>query len=153
MGVHRLATRFKEKAMTRFKAMVAVCLVLAGGLALADDAKKETKKPVGVWKRTAGDATITFDIKADGAKVTIANGGNTIEVDCDYGLTKDSVLFGRINKVTKKGTDDGPSEGDLFSFKFGIADDVLTLSELKAPQDSAEVKQLIEGEYKKEKGG
>ena len=67
-----------------------------------------------------------------------------------YGLTKDGVLFGYTTKVDKKGTDDGPEKGDLFSFTYKVDGDALTISDLngsKPPSDPA--KALIQGEYKR----
>ena len=123
-------------------------LVFCAGplLVRAEDAPK---KPLGTWTRSAGDAEVTFAVKAERLKVTLKRGGATVEADVDYGVSKDGVLFGRVNKVTKTGTNDGPDEGDLFSFKFTVVDGKMTVEELKGKSDSAEAKQLIEGEYKK----
>jgi hypothetical protein len=126
-------------------------VVLFAAAVRAEGEKAAGNKPLGTWKRTVGDASLTFEFKADGMRCVLAAGGNTIEMDGDYGMTKDGVLFGRVAKVEKKGTNDGPSEGDLFSFKVKVDKDTLSLSELKTHNDSAEAKQLIEGDYQKQK--
>jgi hypothetical protein len=125
-------------------------MVLLAGSVSGDDKKGESARPFGIWKRTAGDNTVTFDIKANTMRCTIVAGGNTIECDADYSVTKSGVIFGRLSKVTKKGGDEGPSEGDLFSFRFTLEKDTMTLSDLKTSSETGEAKQLVEGEYKKE---
>jgi hypothetical protein len=129
-------------------------LLFVACMAYADDSAADTHKCFGTWKRVAGDNTITFDIKPHTVHINVVAGGNTIDADADYAVTKDGVLFGRIGKVVKKGTEDGPTEGDLFSFKFAVDKDTAALSDLKGtgPHESPEVKQLVEGEYHKEKG-
>jgi hypothetical protein len=139
--------------MTRRLIMALGIVVLLGSVLLAaEDEKGKAKKPVGTWKRTVGDNSVTFEIQADTLKCTIGLSGNSIEVEADYSVSKDGVLFGRISKVTKKGTDGGPSEGDLFSFKVAVDKDTMTTSELKSSAgDVGDAKELFEGEYKKEK--
>jgi hypothetical protein len=129
---------------------LAMVLLLVGAAPGADEKEASKKKPVGTWKRTAGDNSITFTIKADTLHVVVKTGGDSKEIDADYGVSKDGVLFARINRTKNDG--DGPSEGDLFSFRFTLDNDRLTLSELKTPQDSAQAKELVHGEYRKEKG-
>jgi hypothetical protein len=123
-------------------------VVLLAGALVADE-KAGVKKPLGSWKRTVGDATMTFEFKADSLRATLSAGGNMIEMHADYGMTKDGILFGRIGKVEKQGTNDGPMEGELFSFRVKVDKDTLTLSELKTHNDSPEAKQLVEGDYQK----
>jgi hypothetical protein len=130
---------------------LALALACAAPLAAADKAEK-AKKPVGTWTRTQGEATVTFDIKADGLTVTLAGGADrSIEVVADYGLSKDGVLFGRVSKATKKGVDGGPEEGDLFSFRFKAEKDKFTISDLNSPKTNDEARKLVEGEYEKKK--
>jgi hypothetical protein len=131
-------------------ATIGFLFLLAAPL-LADDAKGSPKF-AGKWKRTAGDNTVSFDFKADTLNLTVVLGGNTIEVTADYATTKDGFVYGRINKVTKKGTEEGPGEGDLFAFKVTSGKDVLTLSDLKSSHgEDGDAKALVEGEYQKEK--
>jgi len=134
--------------MTRWVTAVLVFLVVcAAPLAAADD----TKKPLGTWTKKVDDHTVTFHIKADGIHAVIkGDGDRKIEVDADYGLTKDGILFGRINKVTKVGAE-GPEEGELFSFRFKVEKDKLALSDLTGSKISEDAKKLVEGDYEKEK--
>jgi len=129
--------------MTRWVlAVLALTLVCATPLSAAD----EVKKPIGTWIKK-GNPTITFNIKADGLTATV-KGDNTTEVFADYGLSKDGVLFARVNKVKKDGGD-GPEEGDLFSFRFKVEKDKLVLSDLSGAKVNAEIKQIVEGDYEK----
>jgi hypothetical protein len=121
--------------------VLAVCFALPVN---AEDAA--AKKPAGSWARKAGDMTITFTFKADSLEVKVTNGA-TIDIQADYGLTKDGTLFGIITKATKTGTD-GPNEGDLFSFRVKLEKDTLTISDLKGTAGGEGAKNAVEGEYK-----
>jgi hypothetical protein len=123
--------------------LLAVAPVAAG--------EKAAKKPVGTWTKKAGEATVTFAIKADTMNIDLKLGEAKIEVEADYAVTKDGVLFARIRKITKTGTEGGPGEGDLFSFRYKLAKDKMTLSELKAPETNDQAKELVEGDYEKGK--
>ena len=69
-------------------------------------------------------------------------------------MTADGLLFGVVTKVEKKGTDEGPEKGDLFSFECKIDKDVLTLSELTGSKAvSDEGKQLLGGAVHEEEIG
>jgi hypothetical protein len=124
-------------------------VVVIASFAVADG-DKAASKPLGTWKRSAGDNSIIFEFKTDVLRCTIATNGNTIEAEADYGITKDGIIFGRISKVTKKGTEDGPTEGELFSFRIKVEKDMTTVSDLKTSTESPEAQQLLHGEYKKE---
>jgi hypothetical protein len=139
--------------MARWLLATAGTLLLVVCTAAADERAQGGKNYLGTWKRTAGDNTITFEVKPQVLRILVTANGNTIEAEADYATTKDGVLFGRISKVIKKGTDDGPSEGDLFSFKLTHEKGSVNLSDLKGtgPNENPEVKQLVEGEYRKEK--
>jgi hypothetical protein len=131
-------------------AAVATVFLLVTATPGADD--KGTKKALaGTWTRTVGEHTITFIFKGDTLHTVLKNGDQTAEIDADYGLSKEGVLFGRISKVSNEGGD-GPSKGDLFSFRFEIDDNTLTVSDLKTHNDSAEARDLVQGEYRKQKG-
>ncbi len=135
--------------MTRW-GITALALTLA--LAVPLSAADEAKKPLGTWTKKEGDATITFTIKPDGMTVSLKGGGdNSLSVNADYGLSKDGVLFARVNKITRNGIDGGPDEGDLFSFHYKMDKDKLTISDLNAPKTSDEAKKLVEGDYEKSK--
>jgi hypothetical protein len=134
--------------MTRWlTAALALTLACAAPLAAADEAKK----PQGTWTKTDGERKITFHIKPDGMQVVLkASEDRKIEVVTDYGVTKDGILFGRVNKVTKPGNE-GPEEGDLFSFRFKVEKDKLVLSDLTGTRINDEAKKIIEGDYEKDK--
>jgi hypothetical protein len=137
--------------MKRATALVLGLVVVLGGTAWADGEKAAAKKPLGSWKRKAGDFTVTFTVKDDAIRCVVVNGDNVIDVQSDYAVTKDGILFGRMSKVTKKGTNDGPSDGDLFSFQFKVDKDTLTVSDFKSTNDSTDAKQLLQGDYEKVK--
>jgi hypothetical protein len=124
-------------------AAVALCLVCAAPLAAADKAKT----PVGTWTKTEGELSVTFVIKKDGINITLKGGDRKIDVMGDYGLTKDGVLFARINKITKENVDGGPEEGDLFSFRYKVEKDKLVVSDLMSAKTSDEARKLVEGDY------
>jgi hypothetical protein len=108
------------------------------------------KKPIGIWSRSVNDQKITFDFKDDGMMVTLVINGDTIKAEGDYGITKEGRIFGILNKVTKPGND-GPNEGDLFSFKVKVNDNKLTIDDLRGTKDSSEAQQLVHGDYEKQK--
>ena len=60
-------------------------------------------------------------------------------------------MFARISKVTLKGLDSGPSEGDMFSCRFKLDKNKLTLSDLVSKEPNDEAKRIVEGEYEKGK--
>jgi hypothetical protein len=131
----------------------AVIFAIAG--TAQDDNTKKTKKTEtlhkqmeGTWTRTEGEAKITFQIKKHFLRCTLEGGDKKITAEADYGLTKDGIVFGRVSKVEKANTDDGPTAGVLFSFQAAIKDGMLTVSELNAP-GNGEAKRLVEGDYKK----
>jgi hypothetical protein len=129
---------------------VAMLLMLVSATLGADEKGASKKKLAGTWKRTAGENSITFTFKGDTLHTHVKTTDRTMEIDADYGVSRDSVLFARISKVRKEG--DGPSEGDLFSFRFKIDNNTLTVSDLKTPHESDEAKELVQGEYHKQKG-
>jgi hypothetical protein len=128
----------------------ALVLALAASIVLpaaAADKEPARAKPLGAWERGAGDAKVTFTFTADTLKAVVATGGATVTVDADYGVTKDGTLFGLVTKVVREGTNDGPSENDLFRFRFTVDKDKLTLKDLHPAND--DVKAILEGDYKK----
>jgi hypothetical protein len=130
-------------------AIVALTALLLTGASLPGGETK-AKKPLGTWSRSAGELEVKFQIKEDTLKCTISGMGLTIDVDADYAMSKDGVIFGRVNKVEKKGACVGPNVGDLFTFKFAVKDNVMTVSEL-GPQNNADARELVEGDYKAKK--
>jgi hypothetical protein len=136
-------------------ATTALLVLLVGVTSVRAEADKKedpVKKPVGSWSKDTGEGTITFAFKADNTlKVTLKQNDAMIELDTDYGVSKDGYIFGRINKV-KNGGGNGPNEGDLFSFKVKVEKTTLTISDLTSGKGSDDnAKKLVEGEYKMEK--
>ncbi len=70
-----------------------------------------------------------------------------VEVDADYTLDKDGTLAGVITEV--KGGEGGPNKGDKFGFKIKLGKESITVSDLTGDHADDNVKQIIEGEYKK----
>jgi hypothetical protein len=131
--------------MVRWVTLSLVFLVCAGSALAAE-------KPVGKWSRSAGDAKVTFEIKNEAMRILIKAGDRTIEVDADYAVSKDGHLFGRISKVSTSGAEGGPSEGDLFGFRFKVEKDKMTVSDLKSSHGvNDEARQTVEGDYEKDK--
>jgi hypothetical protein len=133
------------------RTLLAVTLLLAG-TALADAQKKATvARPVGTWTRTIDQFTITFDIQADGMKIILKADTNQLTAHADYSITKDgSVLFARMHKIERQGIEDGPAEGDLFSFKFKVNGAEMSVDDLQGKVND-EARRIVQGVYKKEK--
>ena len=139
-----------------FRCTTAALLTVVASTAFAPAADKpataeKTNKPTGTWTRTFNEFTVTFKFEAHKMVVEVAKSdAESLTVHAAYSVTDDGVLFGYTTKVEKKGTDEGPEKGDLFSFAYKIEGDSLTVSDLngsKPPSDPA--RQLIQGEYKR----
>jgi hypothetical protein len=134
---------------------VAAALLLGFVLSAPEaSAKKSKKKPEsahkkleGIWTKTSGDVKVVFQFKKHALRCTLADGDKKISADADYGMTKDGVVFGRVGNVEKTGTENGPAEGMLFSFRTVVKDGTLTISDLTGPGGD-EAKQIVEGDYK-----
>jgi hypothetical protein len=131
--------------------------LFAGGLALAlllgsvaaDDKKDPKDKPAVVsWERSANGVDLKLDFDKDALIVNASNGGGSVTATCTKTVDKDGVVKIEVTKVVKKGMfPDPPKE---FSFKWKIVGDTATLSDLKG-EGLDDVKDTIEGEYKKKK--
>ena len=126
-------------------------LLLAAGVALAEDKKDEKKdapKLSGSWVRDADGTEIKFTFKDKkildvGAK----NGENGMTATCDY-TVKDGVVTAKVTKVVEKGDFPAkPKEGFEFSFKFTVKDKKATIEDFKSELEGA--KAVVEGEYEK----
>ncbi len=125
----------------------AAALLVASSLALAAD--KAPAKPAGTWEREAGEAKITFEIKADGTMtLKVKHGDNTIDARASYGVTDEGVLFATMTKVEAK-DGKGPEKGDLFSFSFTVSKGEMTISDLKGTKVNDQARKLVEGVYTK----
>jgi hypothetical protein len=121
--------------------------VLLSGLTLSAGEKKSTTKPLGNWVRTKDDATFKFHITADTVHFTSESGLGKLELEADYGISKDGkVLFGRIRTVKEGG---GVSKGDLFCFDYRVKGGTLTVTDLKGT-GGVIFAAVIQGDYKKE---
>jgi uncharacterized protein (DUF2147 family) len=125
-------------------------VVLAATIA----AEEKANKPLGTWTREAGEAKITFAIKAEKLTVTIHTPNGELVTDASYEVTKDGELKGKLTKIEKNELGANLDEGHTFSFKYKIADGTMTISDLKGHDgnDAEEgPKNLVEGEYRKSK--
>ncbi|HBI42249.1 MAG TPA: hypothetical protein DDY78_05240 [Planctomycetales bacterium] len=138
-----------------FRCATAALLVVLASVPFVPAADKpakaeKTNKPIGIWSHTVNEFTATFTIKPHGLTFEVAKSdAESLTVHAAYGVTEDGVLFGVITKIDKKGTDEGPEKGDLFSFGYKVDGETITVSDLngsKPPSDQA--RQLIQGEYK-----
>jgi hypothetical protein len=193
----------------------AACLCLAGS-AYQDDRKGDGPpgrgpRPVGTWEQTADNHQITLRVEPDRLHVSVApKGGKPAWVlDADYGVTKDSIVFGIVTSVEGAksvvraerqeepafgpggplppgvggpgpgappgpggrpfppggpppgigpGGDRGPAAGpaaldiaidDLFSFRFRVDDDILTIKEMKLKGGAARGDLVLQGRFKR----
>jgi hypothetical protein len=136
--------------MIRLAAPAVALALLTGILLSAQDngtKKKGPTRPDGTWTRSEGGVKVTFEFKKHYLTCSLAEGDKKIKCTADYGVTKDGVLFGRIRKVEKKGFEEGPKEGVLFSFRFALKDGTMTISDLNAP-GNGDAKRIVEGDYK-----
>jgi hypothetical protein len=132
-----------------FRACVVLLLTTTVALA-ADKPPKAPVKPVGTWEREVSGNKLAFTFKADNSmSITLSSGELDIKVQGHYGVTPGGTLFGVMSKVAAKGTDGGPEKGDLFSFKFSVKKDELTISDLKGSKASDEARKIVEGVYTK----
>ena len=128
--------------------------VLLGSAAAVLAAKGDNQKLLGTWQRNIDDNhMVKFAFKAEDLHVTITSADAVVDVDADYGVTANGILYGIVTHVDKKGTEGGPVEGQLFSFRFSVSDnkDALKITEVKGTDITDESRQLIEGDYAPEK--
>jgi hypothetical protein len=136
--------------MTRRILAAAFVLALAVP-AMADD-KVDAKKLKGNWLREVQGTKLLYKFKDDGkmeAQLTPQGADKAIIVSVDYTVEKDGVLSGVITKVENGGDNGGPQKGDKFSMKIEVGKETLIVSDFKGVE-GAEVKQLVEGEYKRQ---
>jgi hypothetical protein len=132
-------------------ALLVVLVVLPG---LAEEKKATPKKPIGTWLREVGDNKLLFTFKEGGASFTMEGPNETsLTAHSAYGVTEDNTLFGIVTMVEKKGVDNGPEKGQLFSFTFKIEGDTMTVSDLNGTNINDDARNLIHGDYKKQAKG
>jgi hypothetical protein len=131
--------------------LLAATFVLALALpAMADD-KFDTKKLKGTWLREVENLKLTYQFKSEDkmvAKVMPPGADKAIIVEADITIDKNGVLSGVITKVDTNGNEGGPAKGDKFSFRIEIGKETLIVSDFKGIE--GDVKQLVEGEYKRQ---
>jgi hypothetical protein len=139
-------------------AAMAATLLLGIAFAAQDTPEKKPKKNdtlhkklEATWSKSEGDVKVTFQIKKHVLRCIMEKGDEKLTCDADYGLTKDGYVFGRLNKIEKSNTDQGPNVGELFSFRAAVTEGTLTISDLTAP-GNGDARKLIEGDYKKVPG-
>jgi len=118
---------------------------------LADE-KFDGKKIKGAWLREVQGTKLLYKFKDDGkmeARLTPGGADQTIVVSVDYTIDKDGTLTGVITKVENGSDQGGPQKGDKFSMKLEVGKETLIVSDFKGVEGN-EVKQLVEGEYKKQ---
>jgi hypothetical protein len=145
---------FMQGVSVMFRCAIVILLTAAAFTPAADKpaAPEKTNKPAGTWTHTVNEFTVTFKFEAHNklAIQVAKNDAESVSVETAYGVTDDGVLFGYTTNVEKKGTEEGPEKGDLYSFAYKIDRETLTVSDLngsKPPNDAA--RQLIQGEYKR----
>jgi hypothetical protein len=129
---------------------LASCFTLGGLTARAADEKKASKLD-GTYSKSAGGMDVTFEFKGDKVGVVLVNGsGDGVGVDATFTIDEKGLLKGTVEKSEKKGNGagDGPPKGDKFSFKVVVTKDGIKISDLES-NGGEEVKQLVEGDYKK----
>jgi hypothetical protein len=122
-------------------------LVVATAAVCAAHAQQTAQPISGTWKKTVGEVTLSFQFKGRALHFSMTEGNKSLDAFADFGTSKDGFVFGRINKLDKNGIDDGPEVGSLFSFRYEMTKDTLTVSELRGT-DSEQAKNLVQGEYK-----
>jgi hypothetical protein len=134
----------------RVQLLRACVLVMAAGAAVAADKPKETTftvaKPVGKWVRDVKlkgqTCQLVLDVADDRLSLTadlkVGETSGAVRIDADYGMNKQSCLFGVLASVdvSHPRIDATASElqalaGQPFAVRFRVDDGVLTLTELK----------------------
>ncbi len=136
--------------MTRV-AVFALVLLLALFLApmpSGNAQKADADRPSGEWRQDTG-SSITFKTPNRLTwKVVTDKGHEVISFDADYGVTKDSRIYGIVTKsMYKPGS--MPSEDDTFSFRFRIDEDELNVKDVKGSGFEQLKVYKVDGRYKK----
>jgi hypothetical protein len=104
------------------------------------------------WMRRIGDHTVILEITPKFLRLIVTRGDDFCRVEADYSMTGDGILFGRVRGVTKEGTKEGPSPGDLFSVRFELDQTTLVLCDVQGHFEHGRARHFIEGRYEP-KGG
>jgi hypothetical protein len=127
----------------------AVLLAFTGAAVAADKPKEKTftvAKPVGTWVRDVQlkhqTCQLVLEIADDRLSLTMelktGESSGAVRIDADYGINKQSCLFGVLTSVDVSHPRIDASQAELlnlagqpFSVRFRVDDGVLTLSDLK----------------------
>lgn len=113
-------------------ASVATFVGIAGLDSPDDKTKQQTNSPIGIWlKADASSRAGRTELTITPDKLTWTDNGDRLEAD--YGVTKDSILFGIITKIVVRSTSPGgfPNEDDTFSFRFRADEGEMNVRALK----------------------
>jgi hypothetical protein len=108
-------------------ALIALNISLAGS---PQSSQPAVNSPVGIWRKVEAPGRVapaTLTITND--KFSFSDGADRLEAD--YGLTRDSILFGIITKISGRTFVNGPGEDDTFSFRFRADADELNVRGIK----------------------
>jgi RNA polymerase sigma factor (sigma-70 family) len=128
---------------------------------------EEVRRPLGTWEREIGPYHMTLRIEGEHLYGTLTGVDpqrglkETIHMDCDYSLTRDSLLYGVVTSVdVPEGPKEDQEEADLdfwsdqpFSLRCRLDGNTLTLKDLKLgvgmKEEEAKPFHVILGRYKK----
>jgi hypothetical protein len=130
--------------------LLAAAFVIALAVPAFAEDKFDAKKLKGNWLRDAGGTKLLYKFKDAGkmeARLTPQGQDTSVIVSVDYTVDKDGTVTGVITKIENGG--DGPKQGDKFTMKVEVGKETLIVSDFKGVE-GAEIKQLVEGEYKKQ---
>lgn len=112
------------------------------------------ERPLGVWTRTAGDVLVKLDFRENGFRAAFTKSGESIVVDSDFTVTEDAVFMARVRTSKRTGIAPEqvsgfdprftPTAGDEFSFRVGMREGGLAITDLRG---CGAGKPLVEGEY------
>jgi RNA polymerase sigma factor (sigma-70 family) len=138
-----------------------------GNQARAYAVPEEVRRPLGTWERDNGPYHMTLRIEADHLYGTLTAVDpqkglkETIHMDSDYSVTRDSLLYGVVTSVdVPEGPKEDQEEADLdfwsdqpFSLRYRLDGNTLTLKDLKLgvgmKEEEAKQFHVILGRYKK----
>src|SRR5262245_10385676 len=113
---------------------LALALPALGAVPAPADTPKAPDRPVGVWSREVGATKLRFTIRAERLVRRVEDdAGNTVDARAAYGVTEDGTLFGIVTGADTKGAgQEPPRKGELFSFRYKLDKDTLTISDLQS---------------------
>src|SRR6266581_1618034 len=134
-----------------FRRLLAAAVILAFAVPVLAEDKIDAKKLKGSWLREVQGTKLLYKFKDNGkmeGHLTPAGADKPIIVSVDYTIENDGTMTGVITKI-ENGNEGGPQKGDKFSMKLELGKETMIISDFKGVE-GAEIKQLVEGEYKKQ---